>query len=128
MDHPHQQDLAAADRDPTKTSTSGPRLDELIHRSRPYREFQGDPVIGLPFIPRKEYGSLPSVPPDQKPNPIRIDADSQPDFLLRLYVAGASVVGAEHGPDRPRSRWVILELADDPATTSKPERESAHGG
>lgn len=35
----------------------GPRLDELIHRARRFRNWKGDDLRALPYIPSKGYGT-----------------------------------------------------------------------
>jgi len=101
----------------------GPRLDELVHRARAYREYKREPVSSLPYIPSKGYGSLPYSAADHNPNLVRVFLDAQRDQLHdRVYLLGALVVAAEGGvPSRGRRRAVV-HLADGPPAEAEIER------
>jgi hypothetical protein len=93
----------------------GPHLDELVHRARRYRNWQGDDVRYLPFIPSKGYGSLPYSDAKQNPNLVRVFIDAQHDYLDdRLYLLGSLVVGNEAGAPSPDRRQSIVAMADGP--------------
>ena len=90
----------------------GQRLDELIHRARRYRQWKKDEIDSLSYIPGKGYGSLPYSDAAQNPNLVRVYIDVQHDFLNdRVFMAGALVVGAEHGVERPERRRSVVRLA-----------------
>ncbi|MFN8591630.1 MAG: AAA domain-containing protein [Thermomicrobiales bacterium] len=91
----------------------GPRVDELVHRARRYRSYQGDTIQSLPYIPSKGYGSLPFSSPDQNPNLVRIFIDAQHDYLHdRIYLIGSLVVGNENGAPVPERRRSIVTMTD----------------
>ena len=98
-----------------RTWPVGPRLEELVHRARRYRSWQGDACDSLPLIPSKGYGSLPYTDADHNPNLVRVFIDAQHDYLNdRLYLIGSLVVGNEGGrPDSDRRR-TIVRLTDGP--------------
>jgi hypothetical protein len=101
----------------------GPRLDELIHRARRYRQFKGDQIEALSYIPSKGYGSLPYADADHNPNLVRVYLDAQHDYLQdRIYLLGALVVGSEHGSEPPERRRSIVHLADGPPDSLETER------
>jgi hypothetical protein len=103
----------------SRTWPVGPRLEELVHRARRYRAWQGDDIAALNFIPSKGYGSLPYSAADHNPNLVRVFIDAQHDYLLdRLYLVGSLVVGNESGqadPDRRRTTVAMTEGPPDAA-------------
>ncbi len=101
----------------------GPRLDELVHRARRYRRWKKDEIEALTYIPGKGYGSLPYSDAKQNPNLVRVYIDVQHDYLNdRVYMAGALLVGSEHGVERPERRRSIVRLA--PASPESDEAEA----
>ena len=101
----------------------GPRLDELIHRARRYRDLNGERMPSLGYIPSKGKGSLPYLAPDQNPNLVRIYLDAQHDYLTdRIYLAGALVTGAVNGKPDPARRAFVVEITDGPPQTAEAER------
>ncbi|MBW3634302.1 MAG: AAA family ATPase, partial [Chloroflexi bacterium] len=98
-----------------RTWPVGPRLEELVHRARRYRSWQGDAIDSLSFIPSKGSGSLPYSDADHNPNLVRVFIDAQHDYLHdRLYLIGSLVVGNAGGrPDSGRRR-TIVHLTDGP--------------
>ncbi|MCC7022089.1 MAG: AAA family ATPase, partial [Thermomicrobiales bacterium] len=93
----------------------GPRLDELVHRARRYRNWQGDDIRYFPYIPSKGYGSLPYSDAKQNPNLVRVFIDAQHDYLDdRLYLLGSLVVGNEAGAPSADRRQSIVKMADGP--------------
>ncbi|MDQ2654171.1 MAG: PD-(D/E)XK nuclease family protein, partial [Chloroflexota bacterium] len=115
----------AAGREPeaeniAKTWPVGPRLEELVHRARRYRQNQGDAISALRYIPSKGYGSLPFSSPEQNPNLVRVYIDAQHDYLNdRIYLIGALVTGNEHGEPDPERRRSVVEM-----TTAPPDEDS----
>lgn len=102
----------------------GPRLDELIHRARRYRQWHKDDLRSLSYIPSKGYGSLPYCAPDHNPNLIKIYIDAQFDYLHdRVYMLGALLVGYEQGESQPERRRRIVKITNGPPET--PEAEQA---
>lgn len=98
-----------------RTWPVGPRLEELVHRARRYRGWQGDAIAALSYIPSKGYGSLPYSAPDQNPNLIKVFIDAQHDYLNdRLYLIGSLVTGNEAGVPDPQRRRSIVEITDGP--------------
>lgn len=101
----------------------GPRLDELIHRARRYRQRQGDPISALGYIPSKGYGSLPYCDAAQNPNLIRVYIDVQHDYLEdRVYLLGALVAASEGGKETDARRRTIVEIADGPPDSTATEQ------
>ncbi len=101
----------------------GQRLDELVHRARRYRRWKKDEIEALTYIPGKGYGSLPYSDATQNPNLVRVYIDVQHDYLNdRIFMAGALVVGAEGGVERPERRRSIVRLA--PASPESDEAEA----
>lgn len=99
----------------SRTWPLGARLEELVHRARRYRAWQGDEIAALPYIPSKGYGSLPFSSPEQNPNLVRVFIDAQHDYLQdRVYLLGALVVGNTAGAPDPQRRRTIVELAPGP--------------
>jgi AAA domain/PD-(D/E)XK nuclease superfamily len=93
----------------------GPRLEELVHRARRYRHWQGDQIGYLPYIPSKGYGSLPYSDPEHNPNLVRVYIDAQHDYLTdRLYLLGALAVGNEDGQAAPARRRIVVEMTEGP--------------
>jgi len=91
----------------------GPRLDELIHRARRYRNWKQDEMPSLPWIPSKGYGSLPYVDANHNPNLVRIYIDAQHDYLNnRIYMLGALLVGCENGVEVPERRRSVVTMTD----------------
>ncbi len=106
------------------TPRVGPRLDELIHRARRYRAWQGDELRFLSYIPSKGYGSLPFCDPGHNPNLVRVYLDAQHDHLHdRLYLAGSLVVACEGGVESPTRRRAVVQLAAGPPSTPEAERD-----
>jgi hypothetical protein len=102
----------------------GPRLDELIHRARRYRNWIGDDIASISYIPSKGYGSLPYSDATQNPNLVRIYLDAQHDYLYdRLYLLGALVVGNENGEPVPERRRHVVSMSDRPPVTPEIERQ-----
>ena len=102
----------------------GPRLDELVHRSRAYRRFKGEPLRVPSTIPSKGYGSLPYVGPDHNPNLVRVYVDAQHDYLQdRVYLLGSLVVAAENGLPNLARRRSVVRLASGPPDTGAIERD-----
>jgi len=90
------------------TRPVGVRLDELIHRARRYRTYEGDALDTLSYIPHKGYGSLPYTDAAHNPNLIRVYLDAGGDYLThRLSYAGALIVGCDAGEESPgrHRRW-----------------------
>ncbi len=101
----------------------GPRLDELVHRARRYRQWKKDEITALPFIPSKGHGSLPHSGPEHNPNLVKIYIEAQEDSLLgRLYMVGALVVTYEGGEEKAE-RASVVEFA--PAKPETAEEEQA---
>ena len=76
----------------------GPRLDELIHRARRYRNWKGDAIDYLAYLPDRGYGTLPYCDAQQNPNLVRDLIDAQTDYLNdRVYLLGARVVACAGG-------------------------------
>ncbi len=99
----------------------GPHLDELVHRARRYRQWKGDKVAALSYIPSKGYGSLPYCDARHNPNLVRIYIDAQHDYLYdRIYMLGALVVACEDGAIVRRSS--VVRLCDGPPDTPEKER------
>jgi hypothetical protein len=102
----------------------GPRLDELIHRARRYRSFQGDDLTFEWNIPHRGYGSLPYSAPDHNPNLVRVYLDAQHDYLYdRIYLLGALVVGCENGEPAAARRRSVIALADGPPAAPETEEQ-----
>jgi hypothetical protein len=100
----------------------GPRLDELIHRARRYRQWKGDPIAALWNIPTKGYGSLPYCDAEHNPNLVRVYIDAQHDYLQdRLYLLGSLVVASEGGVERPERRRSIVRMTDGPPESAERE-------
>lgn len=98
-----------------RTWPVGPRLEELVHRARRYRGWQGDDISFLRYIPSKGYGSLPYSAPDHNPNLVRVFIDAQHDYLQdRIYLIGSLVVANVAGVPDPSRREVVVEMADGP--------------
>jgi hypothetical protein len=103
-----------------RTWPVGPRLEELVHRARRYRSWQGDAIDSLWFIPSKGYGSLPFSDADQNPNLVRVFIDAQHDYLNdRLYLLGSLVIGNEGGRTASGRRRTIVHLTDGPPDAGK---------
>ncbi|MBA3450187.1 MAG: PD-(D/E)XK nuclease family protein, partial [Chloroflexia bacterium] len=99
----------------SRTWPVGPRLEELVHRARRYRAWQGDAVQALSYIPSKGYGSLPYSDAEHNPNLVKVFIDAQHDYLLdRLYLIGSLVVGNEAGEAVPQRRRAVVALSDGP--------------
>jgi hypothetical protein len=97
----------------SRTWPVGPRMEELVHRARRYRAWQGDAIGSLGYIPSKGYGSLPYSDAEQNPNLVRVFIDAQHDYLNdRLYLIGALVVGNEAGVPHPERRRAVVEITD----------------
>jgi hypothetical protein len=91
----------------------GPRLDELIHRAKRYRNSKDQAVEAISWIPGKGYGSLPYSDADHNPNLVRIYIDAQHDYLHdRVYLLGALVVANEGGEPRPERRQAVVRMTD----------------
>ena len=102
----------------------GPRLDELVHRARRYRQLKKDPIQALGYIPSKGYGSLPYSDAEQNPNLVRVYIDAQHDYLQdRIYMLGALVVGSENGAQPPQRRRGIVHLTEGPPESVEHERD-----
>lgn len=100
----------------------GPRLDELVHRARRYRDWKGDAVASLPYIPSKGYGSLPYSDAGHNPNLVRVFLDAQHDHRHdRVYLLGSLVVGSEGGKEPEGRRRSVVHLADGPPATPEAE-------
>jgi len=98
----------------------GPRLDEMIHRARRHRQYKGDKIAALPFIPSKGYGSLPYANAAHNPNLVRVYIDVQTDYLHdRVYLLAALVSCCENGVESPERRRSIVRL-----TTAAPSAET----
>jgi hypothetical protein len=101
----------------------GPRLDELVHRARRYRNWKREDIDYLKHIPHRGYASVPYSGPDQNPNLVRVFIDVQHDYLVnRVYMLGALVIGNEGGSPNPARRRSIVELAAGPP--AEPETEA----
>lgn len=93
----------------------GAHLDELVHRARRFRHWQGDDIRYLANIPSKGYGSLPYSDPSHNPNLVRVFIDAQHDYLNdRLYLLGSLVIGNEAGAPSAARRESIVTMADEP--------------
>ncbi len=99
----------------SRTWPVGPRLEELAHRARRHRSWQGDAIEALPYIPSRGYGSLPYSDPEHNPNLVKVFIDAQHDYLLdRLYLIGSLVVGNEQGEAAPDRRRSVVALSAGP--------------
>ena len=108
-------DRAAVARRISRTWPVGPRLDELVHRARRYRSWQGDEISYLRLIPSKGYGSLPYSDAEHNPNLVRVFIDAQHDYLNdRLYLIGSLVVGNENGQPGIDRRRTVVHLTGGP--------------
>ena len=102
----------------------GPRLNELIHRARRYRNWKNDEVDFASRIPGKGYGTLPWVDDETHPNLVMVYIDAQHDYLYdRVYLLGSLVVGYERGKPHPNRRRVIVRLAPHPPSSHETEGE-----
>ena len=102
----------------------GPRLDELVHRARRYRQFKKETIEALPYIPSKGYGSLPYCAPDHNPNLVRVYVDAQHDYLNdRIYLLGSLVVAATRGEESPQRRRTVVHLTDGPPASAEAEEQ-----
>ena len=100
----------------------GPRIDEIVHRARRYRNYRKDPLEALSFIPSKGHGSLPYSAPDHNPNLVRVYIDAQHDYLTdRIYMLGALVAACEGGQESPNRRRTVVRMADGPVDTHDEE-------
>ncbi len=100
----------------------GPRLDEIVHRARRYRNFKGDDIRYVKNIPHKGHGSLPYCDAQHNPNLIRVYLDAQHDYLTdRIYLIGALVVASEGGAEPAHRRRSVVHLTDGPADASAEE-------
>ncbi|MDQ3227075.1 MAG: AAA domain-containing protein [Chloroflexota bacterium] len=107
----------------SRTWPVGPRLEELAHRARRHRHWQGDPIEALSYIPSKGYGSLPYSDEEHNPNLVKVFIDAQHDYLLdRLYLIGSLVVGNEEGKAATTRRRSVVTIAGAPPD-EKAERE-----
>ncbi|MGH2614719.1 MAG: AAA domain-containing protein, partial [Thermomicrobiales bacterium] len=98
-----------------RTWPVGPRLEELTHRARRYRRWQGDAIEYLTYIPSKGYGSLPYSDAEHNPNLVKVFVDAQHDYLLdRLHLVGSLVVGHEGGEVAPERRRSIVAMSEAP--------------
>lgn len=98
-----------------RTWPVGPRVEELVHRARRYRSWQGDDIEFLRYIPSKGYGSLPHSAPDQNPNLVKIFIDAQHDYLNdRIYLIGSLVAGNEAGEPMSERQRSIVEITAGP--------------
>ncbi len=98
-----------------RTWPVGPRVEELVHRARRYRSWQGEAIEFLRYIPSKGYGSLPYSAPDQNPNLVRVFIDAQHDYLNdRIYLIGSLVAANEAGEPVPERRRSIVEISAGP--------------
>ncbi len=101
----------------------GPRLDELIHRARRYRQWKKDQIEAVSYIPSKGYGSLPYTDAEHNPNLVRVYIDAQHDYLEdRMYLVGSLIVGCENGAEVAHRRQSVVHLTDGPPDE---ERERA---
>ena len=95
-----------------------------VHRARRYRDWKGDKLASLTYIPSKGYGSLPYCDAEHNPNLVRVYVDAQHDYLHdRLYLLGALVVASENGVETTERRRSIVHLAEGPPAS--PEVEGA---
>ena len=102
----------------------GPRLDELVHRARRYRDFKGDRLPALAYIPSKGYGSLAYADADHNPNLVRVYIDAQHDYLHdRIYLLGALVVASENGVELASRRQCIVRMTDGAPSTPEAEQQ-----
>ncbi|NBO92481.1 MAG: DNA helicase [Planctomycetia bacterium] len=101
----------------------GPRLDELIHRAKSYRQsVRCDGSRSLAFIPDKGNSSLPVSRPDLNPNLIWLYLDAQQDPLEgRVYLLGALAVACEDGV--PVARRSVVRMTEGPPNSSVKERD-----
>jgi hypothetical protein len=100
----------------------GPRIDELIHRAKRFRDWKGDDIESLRWIPNKGYGSLPYNDAEQNPNLVRIYLDAQQDYLQdRVYMLGALVVASEQGIEVPERRRSVVRMSDGPPDSNGKE-------
>jgi len=101
----------------------GPRLDELVHRSKQFRRSaKKDGTAALPFIPDKGNSSLPVCRPDLNPNLVSVYLDAQHDYLEgRVYLLGALVVACEGGT--PARRKAVVRMTDGPPDSAAKERD-----
>lgn len=100
----------------------GPRLDELVHRARSFRQrVRKDTLRALPYIPGKGNSTLPVSGPDLNPNLVCMYLDAQHDYLEgRIYLLGALVVACRDG--EPVARRAVVHLTDGPPSTAAQER------
>lgn len=100
----------------------GPRVDELVHRARRYRQWKKEPLEAVSYLPGKGYGSLPFSGPDQNPNLVKIYVDAQQDYLTnRVYLLGALVEAYEAGKATPERRQSVVRLAQNPVDDQEKE-------
>jgi hypothetical protein len=101
----------------------GPRLDELIHRARRFRQWRGDPIRALSYIPSKGYGTLPAVDVNLHPNLVRVYLDAQQDHQQeRVYLVGALVTACEGGQERPERRRSLVRISPGPPVDAASEQ------
>lgn len=103
----------------------GPRLDELVHRAKKFRQaVRKDGTAAVGFIPDAGTGTLPATRPDLNPNLVWVYVDAQYDHLCeRVYLLGASVVGCRAGVPDPARRRVVVRMTDGPPDAAAAERE-----
>ncbi len=102
----------------------GPRLDELIHRARRYRQWKKEDVAALSYIPNKGHGSLPYMDATHNPNLVRVYLDAQQDYLHnRIYLLGARVVACENGVEVAARCRNVVHLAASPPETDALEAD-----
>jgi predicted RecB family nuclease len=100
----------------------GPRVDELIHRAKRYRQWKKEPMEAVSYIPGKGHGSLPFSGPDQNSNLVKIYIDAQQDYLTnRIYLLGALVEGNEAGIENLERRQSVVRLASGPVDNQEKE-------
>lgn len=103
----------------------GPRLDELVHRARKFRQAvkqDNTPAIG--FIPDTGTGTLPATGPNLNPNLVWVYADAQHDHLHdRVYMLGALVVACRDGRPDPARRRSVVRMTAGPPDSAAAERE-----
>lgn len=100
----------------------GPRLDELIHRARKFRQsMRHDQIEALSYIPETGNSTLPISTPDLNPNLVWVYVDAQKDHLEdRLYLLGAMVVACRDG--QPVNRECVIRITDGPPQQASQER------
>jgi hypothetical protein len=97
----------------------GPRLDELIHRAKRFRQSaKKDGTRALWYIPDQGNSSLPQTQANRNANLVWLYLDAQHDPLEgRIYLLGALVVACQDG--QPVERRAVIRMTDGPPDSAK---------